>query len=189
MIIAARSKFFKRMEEKFKCNVNVICIDSSASMERFNLPVFILSHPTQYGPMPVAFVIVSDETEDTMKTAFSAVKKMGIEMKFAMTDDCTALRNAIQHTWPLAKLLLCTWHFSQAYWTWLLDKRHGFNESNRQEVHNKFMTLLYAEKERHNELISELQLNYAQKPKFISKLENDLQRIDQWSIAYRSNYF
>ena len=150
--------------------------------------MFIFSIATLYGSMPVAFVVVSDETEETLKLAFSWVKEFGIDVKYAMTDDCASLRKALIYTWPNVHLLLCTWHFSQAYWTWFLDKRHDFSENDRKLAMSEISKLIYTiDLAKISDLQASICEKYGDNKKFMTKFERDLERIDQWNHGHRSN--
>lgn len=181
-----RGDFQKRVYENF--NTNLMFIDSSASMERFNLPVFILSLPSPYGALPVATMIVSDETESTLKIAFSELRNFGIEVKNIMTDDCLPLRAALKFAWPNCELFLCSWHFTQAYWTWLIDKKHGFTKETYNPPMEAIRNLVY-EKSATNfeEKLSKIREDYSAYTKFISKLDANLKRKEEWSHANRRN--
>ena len=44
-----------------------------------------------------------------------------------MMDDSMAERDGLKQTWPAADLLLCTFHFLQSIWRWLLNSKHGIH--------------------------------------------------------------
>lgn len=172
-----------------EANSNLVFIDSTSSLERFNLPVFILSISTPYGGIPIGFSILSDERECTITQALSPFEEMGIMPDYFMTDDCTPLRSALKTVWPNSKLLLCSWHFCQAYWTYLLDKKHGFDEKNRKDTWKSFANLVYENSiDKIEDLANKIRSDYNWNPKYIKKFESDMMRVEQWCHAYRSKF-
>lgn len=72
LIIIIVDDLMTRIKQNFGADIPFI--DSSSAMERFNLPVFILSTWTPYGGMPLAVIILSDETTETLIEAFKTLK-------------------------------------------------------------------------------------------------------------------
>ena len=178
-------KLFIRINKNF--STNLIFVDSSSGMERFNLPVFIFSTATPYGSLPLCVLILSDEGHETLVAAFSKVRDAGLQFKNVMTDDCAPLRNALKATWPNCNLLLCTWHYCQSWWTWILDSKHGIKSTERQMTMNKITSLIY-EKNRGKITDKFHELLKIENLKLTKKLENNLKRISEWNHSYRGNF-
>ena len=64
-----------------------------------------------------------------------------------MIDDSMAERDGLKQTWPAADLLLCTFHFLQSIWRWLLNSKHGIHCDERQTLMNLVRKLVYAKTE------------------------------------------
>ena len=73
--------------------------------------------------------------------------------KKIMINYSMAERDGLRQTWPTADLLLCTFHFLQSIWRWLLNSKHGINCDERQTLMNLVTKLVYAKTEA--ELITE----------------------------------
>ena len=52
--------------------------------------------------------------------------------KKIMIDDSMSERDGLRQIWPTAHLFLCTFHFLQSIWRWLLNTKHGINCDERQ---------------------------------------------------------
>lgn len=180
----------KRIIDNFTFQTKLVFIDSSSSMEQFNLPVFIASIATPYGGLPIGYVICSDETTETCIKAFAHLKEFGINPCYFMTDDCQSMKTALRVIWPDAKQLLCTWHYEQAFWTWILDKKHGFTDGNRQRAIIDVQSLvLSTTEEMLNSRFDEIISKYANFPQFLKKINAEKSRAHEWCHAFRSMLF
>ena len=188
-ILTIVDEFFQRVISNFLDWSDLIFIDSTGSLEQFNLPVFIFSIATPYGALPVGISICNDETEKTLKQAFEPLKKI-FSPKYFMSDDCSSLKNALNSIWPNSKTLLCHWHFKQAIWTWLTSKNSTITENERQEVMLDISKAVESQNidEARNILNAYLK-KFHDRPKFCKKITSELNRISEWSSSFRSIYF
>lgn len=124
----------------------IVFCDSSSSMDRFNTSVFILSTTTACSGIPLAVVMTSDETEETITWAMEKVKEVipsdafhgngpGLGPAVFMIDDSVVEQAALSKCWPMAKILLCTFHFLQRRWTWLYDGKKQNPEGGQSCTH------------------------------------------------------
>ena len=102
----------------------VFC-DATASLDRLNTPVFIISAATAAGAVPLAAVMTSGGDVETLAQAFETLKTVlpsdtffsrGVKigpMGF-MTDDSTSERQALKTTWPQATLFCVPFIFCKA---------------------------------------------------------------------------
>lgn len=187
-VITIVDDFFLRVWTNFGAENNLIFVDSTASLEVFNLPSFIFSIKTPFGAMPVAIAIVADETVETLESAFNRIRDSGLKFKLFMTDDAFSLKTALNRVWPEARLLLCNWHFQQAYWTWLLDGKHKVKADDRQYIYNCVASMVYAETEKVvNDMYEKIMHENGENKKLLDKVTKDYNRRDQWSNAFRGN--
>ena len=105
----------------------------TASLDRFNTALFILStcHPVR--GLPLGVVLISDEKEKSITKAFELLMEIFPSDSFfksgkrgpsvVMTDDSNTEKQALKAIWPNAIQLLCTFHFLQCRWTWLYEGR------------------------------------------------------------------
>ena len=71
-------------------------------------------------------------------------------------DDSSAEHEGLQQTWPNTTIYMCTLHFLQSMWRWLLCIRNGIHKDERQYLMKSVRKLVYAKKE------SELDAEYQQ---------------------------
>ena len=90
---------------------DIAFVDSTASLDRFSSPMFIVSTASSAGGIPLGVVITSSESTHTLRQAFHQLQqimparsyygngcKKGPEI--ILTDDSTSERQALQMTWP-----------------------------------------------------------------------------------------
>lgn len=189
LIITIFDNFNRRVLDSFKQNACPIFVDSTASLEEFNLPFFCFSIATPFGGLPIGFSIVSDETEATLTEAFKPFVNRFPQSPVFMTDDCVSLRKSLRSNWPDSSLLLCSWHYTQALWTYILDGKNGVGADIRQAVINDFTACLY---ETNEKLANEKMENMLQNQtsfKLKKKLSKEKERFPEWGHSYRSNKY
>lgn len=77
--------------------------------------------------------------------------------KVFLTDDGTAMINAIHNTWPQSEHLLCQWHVLQALWRWIGNSNHNVKKADRPHLFRAFKKLCYSDtKEKYDEAYNEL---------------------------------
>ena len=190
MILVYVDNFHKRILEHFEEYTGVIFIDSTSSLERFNLPVFVFSISTPYGGYPIGLCISSDETYDTLVKAFYQLKQFGINLTVGMTDDCKSLRSALKTTWPSSNLILCTWHHSQALWTWMMETKNGVKKESRNNLMDEFLDIVHCkEKGKLAEMAEVLLSKHNSLKRFCERIENEMKRKEIWCHAYRGTIY
>ena len=137
----------------------IVFVDSTASLDRFSSPTFIMSTASSAGGIPLGVVITSSEGTQILKAAFSYLKAIMPEGCFygngckkgpaiILTDDSTSERQALQTTWPEANMLLCLFHYLQSWWTWLWEKRNGINSKDKVVIMTIVRQMVYAQSEK-----------------------------------------
>ena len=125
-----------------KSSGELVFLDSSGGMDECNLRIFLMVTHTPVGALPLGIIITSDETTDTLTSAFEMYVNCLDPNSFGgkgvidgphvvMTDNCDELRDALHAVWPKCKLMLCIFHMMQQVWRWLFDKNHGINSQDR----------------------------------------------------------
>ena len=179
----------------------VFC-DATASLDRLNAPVFIISTATAAGALPLAVLMTSGEDVSTMTEAFRILKTilppdaffrrgpqlgpMGI-----MTDDSASERQSLRATWPQATLFLCSFHFLQSTWQWLWNSTSEVDRNDRllfmsmvkDLLFAKTSEQLYAAKNRIdcNEKVQQHKL-------FRKRLQQYWERRDEWCVCLRKDF-
>ena len=64
-----------------------------------------------------------------------------------MIDDSLAEREGLHQTWPSSNIFMCTFHFLQSMWRWLLCSKNNIHKDERQYLINLVRKLVYAKKE------------------------------------------
>ena len=181
----------------------LVYCDSTASLDRYNCPTFIMSTSSSGGGIPLGVVITSGESEDTLTESFSHLKSVLPTNAFYgrgnngpqlfITDDSEAEKNALNNIWPEAKQILCIFHYLQCWWKWLWDNAHGILLEDRQSIMHIIRSLVYNRNEVALELQYKLLLNttspesYTLKyPQLVSRLESFWDRRLEWALAYRA---
>ena len=143
-------------------------VDSSSNMEELNLRVFLVCTHSPAGALPLGIMVTSDEKRETLEEGFKHLKNcMGDKAFFSalypkifMTDNCDELRDALHEVWPLATLLLCTFHILQQVWRWLHEKEHGVNLDDRPQLLQLVKRILYARTDdEFNDRVNEMREN------------------------------
>ena len=132
LILALLTPLMAHAHQEIQQASEIVFCDSTASLDRFNTSIFILSTASTASGIPLAIILTSDERENTIQRAFEMVKEILPPWAFFgngpntgpevfMIDDSSSERTAINKAWPSAVVLLCTFHFLQRRWTWLQD--------------------------------------------------------------------
>lgn len=95
-------------------------VDSSSSMDRYNLSIFILSTSHCGGGLPLGAMITSNEAVPTIQGSLSRLKTIlpngtfynqsTVGPKVIMTDNSEPQRQALAAVWPDTTQLLCVFH-------------------------------------------------------------------------------
>ena len=128
-------------------------VDSSASLDDFNNPMFILSTSSAAGGLPLGVVITSGESSNIIFDAMTALQSLFPKSSFGvkmyadniLTDDSSPEREGVKRTWPSTKLFLCVFHFLQSMWRWLWNSKNGINKEDKQYLMGCVRQLVYAE--------------------------------------------
>ena len=120
----------------------IVFIDSTASLDHFSSPTYIVSTASPAGGIPLAVVVTSSENTVTLTEAFKQQREIMPQSAFygngrlkgptiTLTDDSTSERNSLRSTWADTKLLLCIFHYLQSWWTWLWEKENGIEKRDK----------------------------------------------------------
>ena len=168
-------------------------------MDRFNTSLFMLSTTHACSGIPLAVVMVSDESEPTVIQAIKMVKKVlpsdafygngaSTGPQIIMIDDNTVEQAALSKCWPCAKILLCTFHFLQRRWTWLLEGRNKILQQDRISLMQSLRGLVYSntEEELNARYKSLLSSDTAKKyPHFIKNVSVLWEKKRLWAHCFR----
>lgn len=144
LVLAVCTPLMARAHTLLRQAGELVYCDSTASLDRYNCPTFIMSTASSGGGIPLGVVITSGESENTLTESFSHVRSVLPSNAFYgrgndgpqlfITDDSEAEKNALANIWPEAKQLLCIFHCLQCWWKWLWDNTHGISKEDRQPI-------------------------------------------------------
>ena len=177
----------------------MVFLDSTSSLDRYNTSVFILSAAHPGGGIPLRVILSSDEKEETITAGLKMLKEVLPKEAFHnngphngpgiwMTDDSQSEKGALRNIWPSAVQLLCTFHFLQRRWTWLWEGKHHINNTDRVPLIKCFKQLVYARSESQLEEYykslqqSQLTTKY---PHFKEHVQSFWPKRKEWALCFR----
>ena len=199
LILAICTPLMARIHKQVCQAAEIVFCDATSSLDRYNTALFILSTTHVCSGVPLAAVMVSDETEQTVTKAMEMVKQVlpadafygngpSVGPSAFMIDDSTVERSALSVTWPSARILLCTFHFLQRRWTWLYEGKNCIQKEDRVILIQLVRGLVYSQsevelKDKHTLLTSsETAKKY---PSFIQHMENLWEKRELWAHCFR----
>jgi len=165
-------------------------IDTSSSCDQLNTALTLVLLDTKAGAVPVGVCLHDSQSEASYKTVFSQLNDIWssigtVLIENFMTDDSTAIKNALAVVWPDVRQLLCLFHVPQAVWRWLWDSRHRIDKADRKVLMHEFQAIMRetsagdADRKLHELLDT---CDYEQ---FTSHVEKLWERKEEWCMAYR----
>jgi len=165
-------------------------IDTSSSCDQLNTALTLVLVDTKAGAVPIGVCLHDSQSEASYKTVFTQLKESWLSIATVpienfMTDDSSAIKNALAVVWPDVRQLLCLFHVPQAVWRWLWDGSHGINKADRKVLMQEFQAIMRetsaedAERKLHDLLDT---CDYEQ---FTSHVEKLWERKEEWCMAYR----
>ncbi|CAL4174500.1 unnamed protein product [Meganyctiphanes norvegica] len=147
------------------------------------------------GAMPLAVIISDGQNEESYAKGFQMVLQItdgyGFygkgSPKIIMTDDGLAERNALNQIFPEAILLLCIFHFLQAFWRWVLISQHGIDKSERQETFSALKKIVYSQENELDNAMTDFEnlSTYKENDLLKEHYEDMMERIEYWCKFYR----
>lgn len=145
------------MHRAVKHSAELVFVDASGNMDRYNARVFLLLTHSSAGGLPLGVLILPNEQTTTIIAALQLYSTLLDAECFGgrgqqgpvvfMTDDSTAERNALHTVFPDAQLLLCAFHVLQAFWRFLWDHKSGIAKEHRQYLFSFLKGMVYAQTE------------------------------------------
>ena len=201
LVLAICTPLMARTHQLIQQTSELVHCDSTASLDRYNSPTFILSTATAAGGIPLGVVITSGESEDVITEALTSLKAILPEKAFygrgsagpelVITDDSAAEQAAIHSTWNGVTIFLCVFHYLQSWWTWLWEAKQGISKDDRMEIMQLVKQLVYKKTQTEMESqyfkltttsVGDILQKY---PHAIARLEDFWKRRHQWALAYR----
>ena len=132
LILAICTPLMCRVHEHICQSKELVFVDASSSIEDFNNPLFVISTSSAAGGLPLGIVVTSAESADVIHKGMNSLKELFPKSVFygngyptnIIIDDSMAEREGLHQTWPNSNIFLCTFHFLQSMWRWLLSNKN-----------------------------------------------------------------
>lgn len=202
LLIVLCSPIMQRTHELLRSSGEIVFMDFSGGMDRYDTRVGCLITPSVAGGLPLGMILSTSETEVMVTKglemlnevypegkAFFGRGKQGPEV--FMTDNSDAERNSLRNVYPLSVLLLCIFHYLQAFLRYVTSSDHGVSKEDRGYAVDSFKKVVYASNEdEFEERFKEL-LN-AEGIKGNTTLEKHLKadvypRAREWALCFRQD--
>lgn len=200
VIIAVCTPLMQRILTKHPNSAELVFVDSSGGMDRYNCRVFLLLTHSVAGGLPIGCLITTSETKETITSALNLYKEIVPLGAFYgrgqqgpavfMTDDSDAEQQSLKATFPGATCLLCTFHVLQALWRYLWDSKQAIKREDRPYLLGLVKDMMYSKCE------VELQALYAtlcadgiarQYKNYLGYAAKLYNRRSEWAICLRDN--
>jgi MULE transposase domain len=97
--------------------------------------------------LPLSYLFITTEANAAPQTKqkaliawMEAIRSLGIEPQFTLSDKDQSEINALQEVWPDAKHQLCLWHILRAL-KWRLSQNQPPGPYNALEAHSKYLVI------------------------------------------------
>lgn len=187
-----------RAHEKLPQSSELVMVDAAGGMDRQRHRVYFFVTPTAAGGIPLNVIITDTECEEAFSEALCALKDMLPNYSFHgknfpdifLTDNDLKERRPLSDAFPSSTLLLCQFHVMKAVWSWLCNKKHGIETTQRQELYFLFKRVLNSksEDEAKNNYHSLLQNEHCKKyPNFQEYITNMWDYRHSWVSCFRAD--
>lgn len=198
LVIAICTPLMKRVHARLRESSEMVFVDSSRNCGRLNHHLFLLLTHSSAGGLPLGVFITTSETQATISAAMQLLQAVFPPDRFfghpegplvVMTNDCTALKQALHEAFPKATLLLCVFHLLQAMWRWLWNSSNEVPKQHRAHLLKSFRGLVYASTptalmEGYTRLMEDHIAS--QHPKFVQHLEEVFTQREEWAICLQA---
>ena len=124
LVVAVCTPLMKRVHATIRQSSELVFVDSSGGVDRFNCRVFLFMTHSCAGGLPLGCIITTSDSREIISCGIELWKTIlpdncfygrGTQGPYVfLTDDCCPLRQAIHSSFPESVLLLCIFHILQA---------------------------------------------------------------------------
>eukprot|EP00057_Strongylocentrotus_purpuratus_P017237 XP_011671711.1 PREDICTED: uncharacterized protein LOC105441859 [Strongylocentrotus purpuratus] len=198
--IALCSPLMKRCSQKHEYSRELVFIDATGGMDRYDCRVFMLLTHSAAGGLPVGCLIVTSESRDCItlalklyldiipKDAFFGRGTLG--PRVFLSDDSEAERQSLAAVFPDATLILCVFHLLQAVWRFLWEGKNQIRKEHRPQLLFAVKKMTFSMSENTlEEAYEELQGSDVARlyPNFLAHVEKLYSRRQAWAVCYRQD--
>ncbi|KAK3928292.1 Proepiregulin [Frankliniella fusca] len=182
IVVALCSPLMKRAHENLPTSGEIVQLDFSVGMDRFDTRVGFLITPSLAGGLPLSELYPEGQ----------AFHGRGLDgPKVFLTDDARNERGSLQDVYPFAILLLCLFHTLQAFLRYVTLSDHNVKKEERTLIYDDFKKLVSCKsetdfEENYQQILSNdiwLKNNIA-----LNHLKKDLiPRAREWALCHRQD--
>ena len=203
LILAICTPVMARAHRYVRQASELVFMDATSSLDRFNCPTFILSTGSAAGAIPLGVFVVSDESTSTIAAGLNLLKSVmpsgafygrGCETgpELILTDEQAAQREALRQVWPGTRQLLCLFHYLQRWWRWLWEKKQGIDLEDRKDIMQLVRKLVYAStplelSEIYHDITNNPTSLISLYPNVEERIRDMRQKEEEWALTYRSD--
>ncbi|XP_034253910.1 uncharacterized protein LOC117652856 isoform X2 [Thrips palmi] len=201
IVVVICSPLMKRVHELLKSSSEVVIMDFSGNMDRYDTRVGFLIAPSLAGGLPLGIIMTSAESEALITKGLQMLQKLYPSTcffgrgsngpKVFITDDCKKERNSLAHLYPLAILLLCLFHILQAFLRYITAAEHGVKKEDKAVIYDAFRNLVRSPtEEEYDKQYEEFKTSEVllRNKTVLTHVTKDLHpRRKEWALCYRSN--
>ncbi|XP_025087192.1 uncharacterized protein LOC112559914 isoform X2 [Pomacea canaliculata] len=197
-VIAVYTPLMRRISEKHRASGELVFIDSTGGVDRYNCRVFLLLTHSAAGGLPLGCIITTSESTDALELGFDLYKRLLSKDSFngrgergpvvILTDDCEMERKALKTVFPESILILCVFHILQAVWRFLWDSKHAVPRDDRPHLLKLVRNLVYADNQQQLQDCYTVLRNdpvALQHSSFIEYVKRLYERQHVWAICHR----
>ncbi|KAE8749126.1 hypothetical protein FOCC_FOCC004034 [Frankliniella occidentalis] len=202
IVIALCTPLMKRTHENLRSSGELVQLDFSGGMDRFDTRVGFLVTPSLAGGLPLGVILASSETQVLVTRGLKMLQELypegqafhgrGLDgPKVILTDDAKNERGSLQDVYPFAILLLCLFHTLQAFLRYVTSSEHNVKKEERTLIYDDFKKLVSCKsesdfEENYQQILSQdiwLKNNIA-----LNHLKKDLiPRAKEWALCHRQD--
>ncbi|KAK7088885.1 hypothetical protein V1264_024257 [Littorina saxatilis] len=200
LAIAVCTQLMQRVHKLHRTSGELVFVDASGGMDRFDCRVFLLLTHSSAGGLPLGCLIVSSESTEVLILALQLYMQLVPSDAFFgrgekgpevfITDDSEAERQSLNNIFPEATTILCSFHLLQATWRFLWDSKNGIPKSDRPHLLGIVKNMMYATSE--DDLLEvfcagQVDSVAAAHTKFLHYMERLFDRRKLWAMCYRDS--
>ena len=198
IVIAICTPLMQRVHRKHPCSGELVFVDASAGMDRFDCQVFVIMTHSAAGGLPLGILFTTSSSRATVTAALNLYTELLSSDAFYgrgergpqvfMTDDCDTERQSLAAVFPESTLLLCIFHVLQAAWRFLWNARNAIRLEDRAYLLGLVKSLVYAASDADiTELYANIQRDETarQYRSFLLYVASIYERRHMWAVCYR----
>ncbi|KAG1662450.1 hypothetical protein GQR58_020947 [Nymphon striatum] len=196
--VALCTPLMKRVHQKHKYSGELVFIDASGGMDRYDCRIFMMLTHSAAGGLPLGCLIVTSKSRECITEALRLYLDIVPNDAFFgrgsrgpivfLSDDSEAERQSLEEVFPEATLVLCVFHLLQAIWRFLWEGKNNIRKDHRPDLLFLVKKMTFASSiEDLKKAYAELQANAiaSRYPNYLAHCEKLHERRHAWAVCYR----